>query len=227
MKLIFTTIFAVLFINGIVSAQNFSIGARTGMGNTMDLRSMRNGVIDKTWDKELFFRYETKGRLAFEASGTQYKYGYNYGPFISECAPWFPPTGEDLGGSMKYNMIDISLSAQYNITCSYMQEHCPMFKNLKSFLGVSIGAAYERTTMTNTSRQFSDGQIINDVAKGSGIVNPQIGINHTLTYSLKHLYLTTVAAYTVQPGNTTQYTFSTDGYPNSKFSARIGVGYRL
>lgn len=75
MKLIFTTIFAVLFIQG-VSAQNFSIGARTGLGKTMDVSHISNGTIDNTWDKEIFVRHETKGRFAFEVGGTQYSLGY-------------------------------------------------------------------------------------------------------------------------------------------------------
>lgn len=226
MKLILTTLIAALLVQT-VHAQSFSLGARTGLGKTFDVTQIKNGSISNTWDKELFFRYETKGKIAIEGSGTQYKYGYNFGPFISGCAPMIPPTGEDLGGSMNYNMIDLSISFQYNIICPDMQESYPVLKNLKSFLGLSTGVAFEQTTMTNTSKQYSDGQIIDDVAKGRGFANPQLGINHIMTYSFKQVYLTTAAAYTIQPWNIGVYNFNADGFVNNKLSLRIGLGYRL
>lgn len=214
-------------------AQGISAGFRTGIGNTMNISRMSEGIIDKHWEKELFLRYETKKRLALEINGTQYNDAeagiwhstgciVDYEPILT----FESPTRENLLTYTSYNMLDMSLGVQYDISCSYLQEKCPMMKNFRSFIGVAAVGTYGKVTTRSTDRSLSDGDITTTERTGSGLYNLHIGVNHTLTYSFGRLYVTSVAAYLVSPFSET-YTSHNQLTPNSKLSFRAGIGYRI
>lgn len=226
MKLIITTFLATLALQS-VSAQEFSVGIRTGLGKTMDVSRISAGTIDNTWDKELFVRYETKRRLAFEVGGTQYNTSHSMEPMIWECNWGLPITYEDAGMNAKSSIIDFHLSAQYDISCGYIKENCPFMKNFRSFIGVNIGARYESAEVTRYQKQISDGHITKEVSEQAGINTAQMGLSHTITYRLKKIVFSSVAAYTVYPWSMSTMYIDGNAYPNSKLSLRIGVGYTL
>src|SRR5688572_14419162 len=72
MKLIFSTVLALLLVQG-VQAQNFSIGARTGLSHSFDASEACTSDKELSWDKEIFARYQTKGKMAFEFRTGHYR----------------------------------------------------------------------------------------------------------------------------------------------------------
>lgn len=184
-KYLFVTVFAITSIST-VYAQNFSAGLRTGIGNTIDIAAIKSAPIENTWDKEIFTRYETKGRLAFEASATQYYTNYNPLADIKGYKIRYDMTVEPASTMFNNNIIDFGLSAQYEITCSQIQK-CPLLSGIKSFIGINTAISYQNSTVTMYDRLYSDASIRKTVNSSSNILNPQIGLNHTLVYNFKNL----------------------------------------
>lgn len=228
MKQLTLIILAFLIINIKASAQQgLSVGLRTGIGKMVNVTHIRSASTT-TWDKQLFVRYQTKGRFAFEAGATQYQYGFNRDPSL--MSPGFAtPTSKTISSRENYSLTDVLVSAQYDITCPYLQEHCPIMKRLRSFIGINTGLTMIRETSTNTGRSFSDGSINRNVYKNTYWVAPIVGLNHTMTYTFNRLYISSVVSYMVQPGYIQPTSYGADGITgtNSKISLRIGLGYRI
>ena len=108
-----------------------------------------------------------------------------------------------------------------------MKEHCPVFRNIGSYIGVNLGAQYASTEYTHYYKQLSDGIITEEKQQNTGIGNPQIGLSHTFTYSFNKLYLNSVTSYNFQPWQAGMMYLDGSYYPDSKLSVRIGLGYRL
>lgn len=232
MKYIFSIILTLLFAQN-AGAQGFSAGLRTGIGRTMDVSRISNGTIDNTWDKEIFVRLETKGRLAFEAGGTQYRYQragiWHSSGCIVEYEPLYftAPTSQNLITFTNVNMIDFSLGVQYDISCNVLKEKCPFMKNLRSFIGANAIGKYASIQTRSVDKQISDGQIHESEYTDRSLYDIHLGLNHTLTYDINRFYITSVVGYTV---STAIFYGSFADRPspvNSRFSSRIGIGYRL
>ncbi|MCB9044811.1 MAG: hypothetical protein H6550_01605 [Chitinophagales bacterium] len=220
---------AILLVSSPVFAQNFSFGARAGVGNTYDMSSLKSGVLDKSLDKELFLRYQSKGRLAFEVSCIQYNGTHTTPAQIFDCR-WGetePPTSTDGGSNALSNYVDLNLSAQYDISCPYIQEHCPVMKHLRSFIGINIGARYQSSTNKHYVISLSDGSISQEITRYKEINTPQAGLTHTLTYSFGKFYASSVASFYIRPWDMSAMYMNSSIYPDSKLSLRLGLGYRL
>lgn len=232
MKLIITTFLATLALQSAM-AQDFSVGLRTGIGNTLDVKQLRSGPIERVWDKELFVRYETKGRLAFEAGATQYNYQHagiwdNSGCIVDYEPLYFDaPTSENLITTTNVNMIDLSLGVQYDISCIFLKEKCPIMKNMRSFVGANVIGKMANVETRSVDRRISDGQVNETVYRDFGMQDIHLGVNHTLTYSIKRVYLTSVVGYSISTAIFQQNITSNDWPVGSKLSLRVGVGYTL
>lgn len=232
MKYILSFFLILLFADN-SGAQSISAGIRSGIGNSMDITQLRSGTIDRTWQKEVFTRYETKKRLAIELSGTQYNDAeagiwhssgciVDYEPLLT----FAPPTRENILTYTSYNMVDISLGIQYDLSCPFLQEKCPLMKNFRSFLGVAFVGTIGSATTYSTNRSLSDGGISTTELKQKGLHNLNIGINHTTTYSFEKIFISSMVGYMASPF--TNYSFSTNQpIENSKLSLRMGIGYKI
>ncbi|MCB9044812.1 MAG: hypothetical protein H6550_01610 [Chitinophagales bacterium] len=230
MKLITTTLLAALLC-GSLYAQSFSAGLRSGIGKTLDVAKINEGTINNTWDKELFLRYETKGRFAFEAGATQYIFTRNNSDSYVNTIICFPADDyyykyERVSQFNKYNVIDFGLSAQLDLTCKGMQQ-CPVLKNMRSFVGVYGSMGYAYTTTTYTDRSYADGMEVNRILEDKYPYNVTLGLNHTLKYTINKMYITSVVAYGIQPGSFSYMYWAGDPTPNSKLSLRLGAGYNF
>ena len=224
MKYIFSIIVA-LFIVQNAGAQGISAGLRTGVGNTLDITSVKDGVKHNYWEKQLFLRYETSGRLAFEINSTQYRYSYHEEPIIWDCT-FVPPTHETVDIEVTHRNIDFGLSAQYDLSCPFLQERCPLMKNFKNYIGLTAKSGLNERTDIYTSRALSDGNITEDRTQHRYVDGIHLGINHTTKYTFGRFYLTSTATVTVNPWDLGS--FAPAAYnENSRLSLRIGAGYRL
>lgn len=223
------TILALGLIAGLTNeanAQHFSVGARTGVGTLIEVRKGTKDVQNITWDKEIFLRYETKRRLAFETGITHYKYDYpidlrdglEYANLDFAPSPY-----EFIEGSGTVNAYAINLSAQYDISCPFLKDHCPVFKNLRSYIGINLMPTISSGSQSITSRRKSDGTIFTEESTSPASIDFQAGVSHTLVYTINKFYLTTVVGI-----NYTEFSsYPFIGGPNFKGYARIGVGYNL
>ena len=232
MKYIISTILAVMLSQG-VQAQDFSLGIRTGLGKNLDVTRISNGTIDNAWDKELFLRYQTKSRLAFEAGATHYNYRragiWHSSGCIVDYEPLYfdAPTHENLLTLTNVNMIDLSLGVQYDISCKALQEKCPIMKQLRSYVGASVIGKYANVNTQMTDRRLSDGSIRETTYRDNSLNDIHLGINHTLNYTISKLYITSVVGYSVS-STIFQGSFTDRSVPvGSRLSFRIGVGYTL
>lgn len=216
----------ILSCTGVI-AQDISLGARTGISRFLDIKEISSGALYKTWDKELFLRYHTKGRFAFEAGGMRYNVSYNdYPGEFTICWGDVPETHTILIGN-NVKAVEINLSAQYDISCGYIREHIPFLNNLHSFIGVNASITHSKTSQINTNQAYSDGKLSNTFNEYSGFSTPFFGMSHTMTYSFNRLYVSSVAAMMVNPFTLDAMTLYSSAFPNSKLSLRIGLGYRL
>lgn len=232
MKYVLSFFLILLFADN-SGAQGISAGIRSGIGNSMDITQLRSGTIDRTWQKEVFTRYETKKRLAFELSGTQYndaKAGIwhssgcivDYEPILTFEAP----TQENILTYTSYSMADLSLGVQYDLSCPVLKEKCPFMKNFRSFLGVAFIGTFGNVTTYSTNRNLSDGDITTTERTEKGLYNLFIGINHTTTYSFGKVYISSLVGYMASPF--ADYSIYTNQpIANSKLSLRMGIGYNI
>ncbi|HEY9178915.1 MAG TPA: hypothetical protein VIN07_14565 [Flavipsychrobacter sp.] len=225
MKYLFFSVLA-LFIGQNAYAQGISAGFRTGVGNTFDITSAREGIKHNYWEKQVFLRYETNKRFAFEISSTQYKYSYDaqYPEFMGGWGG--PINSETIGLTVTNNNFDFGMSAQYDLSCHILQDKCPMLKNFKSYLGITALIILNEETNTYTRRSLSDGNITEDRTRQALVSDLQVGINHTTKYSFNRLFITSSTNITVSPrylGSFAPMAYS----ENSLLNFRIGIGYTL
>lgn len=231
MKRIILTICA-LFTIYAGQAQGIAFGVRSGIGNTLDIKNLRQGAVEKTWDKELFGRYETQKRLALELSGTQYQYDHagiwhNAGCIVDYEPLYFaPPSSENLLTTYNYNMVDIGVGIQYHLSCPVLREKCPLMKNFRSYIGLAVVGTYGTIATNYTDRRLSDGAITETKLRDTKLHRMSFGAAHTATYSFKHIFITSTASYTVDPW-AASFRLMNSISPNSKLSLRLGVGYKL
>lgn len=139
MKSLLFTLLLVCTLFPSTFAGKFSLGLRSGLGiyNTMGYRQPEQLV---SWDKEVFARYSTNKRLAFEVSVAKFQWKYNdAGPI----EPSFNPSEFNYYyETVESHNYQISFSFQYEITPSYLIRHFPVFKYLKNYIGLSISPTY-------------------------------------------------------------------------------------
>jgi|GEM_PF-1667081 len=235
MKKIAAVIASILFTTALVSAQDFSVGARTGLGKTVVTDRISDGDMKSTWDKEFFVRYETKGRLAFEAGATQYSYQragiwHNSGCIVDYEPLYFEaPTSRNLLTVTDANIIDFSLGVQYDISCPAMKEKCPFMSNLHSFIGANVIGKYAGIETRQVNKRISDGSVYENNYTDRSLYDIQLGLSHTLTYDIKRVYVTSIVGYAVSISTGIFYgNWGGNNWPvDSRFSTRIGLGYRL
>lgn len=220
-------IFTILFSQN-TYAQGISAGIRTGIGNSFDVTKLRSTENTPTWDKEVFARYETKGRFAFELGANHYSYSETVRPYYEWClTEYFPSGNEIIAAKNQYNIINIGASVQYDVSCKALQEKCPLFKRMRNYIGVNAGTQYGNVNTTSTNRRYSDGNITESKNSISYFNHINIGLSHTLTYTFNKLYFTSVAGLNTN----TQEAFSNfapiPSSRNSSLSLRLGFGYKL
>lgn len=223
MKYLFSIILALSIVQT-AGAQGISAGLRTGLGNTFDITSAREGVKHNYWEKQLFLRYETKGRLAFEFSTTQYNYTYDEVPQVLQT--FAPMDHEPIALRIQNNNIDFGLSVQYDLSCPALQDKCAIMKNFRSYIGVTAVAILAERTEIATNRYYSDGRVAESRIRQTSINDMQFGINHTTKYSFNRFFLTSTVTMTISPWGIGS--FAPAAYTeNSMFNLRIGAGYTL
>lgn len=223
MKYLFSIILALSIVQN-SGAQGISAGLRTGVGNTFDITSVKEGTKHNYWEKQLFLRYETKGRLAFELNTTQYNYTFDEVPRILQT--FAPMDHEPLALKIQNNNIDFGLSVQYDLSCPFLQDKCPLLKNFRSYIGVAAVAILNERTEIATNRYYSDGRVAESRIRQTSINDIQFGLNHTTKYSFNRFFLTSTLTMTISPWGIGS--FAPAAYTeNSLLNLRVGAGYTL
>lgn len=223
MKYLFYIILALAIVQN-AAAQGVSAGFRTGVGNTLDVTSVKDGIRHSYWEKQLFLRYETKSRFAFEFNTTQYNYGYHQTPLMLQT--YFPLDYEPLSLEIQNHNIDFGLSVQYNLSCPFLQDKCPLMKNFSSYLGITAVAVLNERTEIATNRYYSDGRVAESRVRQTNINDMQFGINHTTKYSFNRFFLTSTVTMTISPWGIGSFVPMARA-ENSMLNLRIGTGYTL
>jgi len=208
-------------------AQEISGGLRTGLSHWMD---KGNGTCfsnsmdgqDKTWDKQIFVRYKTAGKLAFESSIGHYSFS-NYHAMETNDG------GQDQyfsGLTERSQNIEWNISAQYELSCPGMTA-CPALSKLKSYVGVVATPTFSRTRTDLELTRMSDG-ITNSIVEKSNEFTIWTGLSHTLLYSIKDkFYLTSAVQLQIDPNRFFEKNSGVVSSPDSRFGLQIGVGYQL
>ncbi len=187
------------------------------------------GSSQRTWDKELYIRYHTKGRFAFEVSAGHYAFREIQTGSIFDCI--IDPV-ENISYSVVRNVYERSqhmewnISAQYDISCPALQEKCPLFKNLKSYVGVMLTPTLNR--VTTSTEYFKDGGTLRaDDARDNW--NIWTGLNHTLIYNLcDRMYISSAVRLQVDPSNLFNTAAPSSVYQrDSRLGMQIGLGYNF
>ncbi len=216
-----------------VSAQSLTAGLRSGVSCWSQRAPKGGGFLEATpgkhlsWDKELFLRREGRGRWAFEAgvSHSALTDRRQISPIINHTS-----ANQTLLPHMRTRRSDnleLTLSAQYDITCSYMKA-CPLMKRFRSYVGASVTPALTKFT-ESTDFGLVDGVNYRTETDAEWF-QTWIGLSHTMQYeATPHLVLSTVVEGRAAPtellsGPAPGYEMAT---PAARFSFRIGAGYRF
>lgn len=218
----------VLFSAGLAcntSAQSLSAGLRTGPGASVDIRNTSDANI--SWDKEAYFRLETNKRIAVEAFVTHYSSDTKYetrefwgGDFFS--APYYSKISNEVNS----NQYTFGASFQYDITCPMMKEHCPVMKNISSFIGLDAGIRYNNEKGTQYGVRDADG-VIERMDYTNNYADVLIGLSHTVKYNLSekfYLISTTRAMLDTKNLSNAPYAISRN---DSHIGFKLGVGYNF
>lgn len=226
MKFLLATFSAILLLQA-ANAQGIAAGVRSGIGGNMNMSSIKQeGIKHNYWQKQVFGRYETKKKLAFEATAGQYNYSFSSTP--DNFQYFAPPAHEPIKVDVRNNTFELGFSAQYDLSCSYLKEHCPVFKNFRSYLGVNMNVLHTKSAQTYTNKSNSDGTIFKTEQVSPAWTDLYIGLSHTTTYSFKHIFLTSSASFMTNPlsGNGNIFPRAT-GVSNTTLSLMAGVGYKF
>ena len=226
MKRIITLALATLAVTT-VNAQ-ISGGIRTGASIWMD--KGKGSCIGKsldgqnlTWDKELFARYKTSGKLVFETSLGHYVFRNSSTPPAGDyTAPGYTNTGlRERSQNIEWN-----ISAQYDVSCPAMKS-CPLLKKLTSYLGVVATPTYSSTKTELSYTKLSDGTTTTTQATNNEFTI-WTGLSHTLVYDLcDHLYITSAARIQIDPNRFFEKNSGVSSTPDSRVGVQIGVGYNF
>lgn len=226
MKFLLATFSAMLLMQA-ANAQGIAAGVRSGIGGNFNASSIKQEVVEHNyWQKQLFGRYETKKKLAFEVTAGQYNYSFSSTPGKFEY--FAPPAYEPIKVDVRNNVFELGASAQYDLSCGYLKDHCPVFKNFRSYLGVNMNVLHTKSAQTYTNKSTSDGTIFKSEQVSPAWTDLYVGLSHTTTYSFKHIFLTSSASLMASPfsGNGNLFPRAT-GSPNTTISLMAGVGYKF
>jgi hypothetical protein len=118
------------------------------------------------------------------------------------------------------------LSAQYDLTCPALQEKCPVFRNLKSYLGVVATPTLSRNTVaTRYVDGVSDGSL-KQRTDSKDEWSLWTGLAHTMTYNLcEHMYISSAVRLQVRPDEF--FSNASTASRDSRLGLQIGVGYNF
>jgi len=225
------TLLAASFLFYTSNAQQFSGGFRTGASHWMDKEkgkcfSRENGRKHNSWDKELFIRYNTKGKLAFEASLGHYSLHNSYTP--DQLTYFAPPEYVVTNVNERSQSLELNLSAQYDVTCPALQQKCPAMKRLKSYAGVILTPTLSRNTIKTTYVDEVSSSDPKTSVSSKDEMTLWTGLTHTMVYSVcEHLYVSSALRLQIDPNSFFDKhesgTFSRD----SRMGFQIGIGYNF
>lgn len=222
MKYLITTLLAAITFQA-ATAQDFIGGLRSGIGKNMDASEFCKGDMFFSWNNEGYIRYETKGRFAFEVRAGHYNFkdASEYKPGILEFLPSELSYPEPIiAVNVRTDNYYMALSTQYDITCPAMKEHCPIMKNIKSFVGVDIAGMY--INELNNIEDGGTGDVLRQV--NNPRCNMQFGISHTLQYQLtEQLNINSSVRMMVSPYDFAE--FNTN--KSSQMNFMLGAGYNF
>lgn len=229
MKYLITTILAALSLQ-LATAQSFSAGLRTGLGYNVDLSTVGAKDIGRnsnqfTWDQEVYIRMQTNKKLAIEARFMHYALKDHYSRTVNTGVLMFPAETQFTYYDVKTsaNRYVASISIQYDITCPFKKEHCPVFKNIRNYIGIDIAGAYSRETTTLKNTDLTS-QFYIPTGKDN-YFNMQYGLSHTIIYQVSKTFNINMSIRgMLQPGEFDSYNTST-GIGNSHITAIWGAGY--
>ncbi|HRO42742.1 MAG TPA: hypothetical protein PL009_07890 [Flavipsychrobacter sp.] len=211
------------------NAQQFSAGVRTGASKWMDKKEGKcfsSSGQNTTWDKEMFVRYNTKGKFAFEAGMGHYAFSNqvtrtDYGCVYDANANIAAMYAHDV--YEKSQNLEWNLSAQYDLSCPALQEKCPLMKNLKSYVGVVVSPTLSRYTTTSYS---VEGNYTNKNSRDEWSL--WTGLTHSLVYKIdSRLYLSSTMRMQIDPANFFSKQPAGSSVRDSRLGMQIGVGYAL
>ena len=209
----------------ITANAQFSVGARTGLScwKSVYLGNADNKIANKgntpVWDKQIYARYQTKGRFAFEAGFGHYKMNQkSFGnDIITGCfTPYIP-----LNYTETHDFLEYNLSAQYDISC-------PAIPCLKSYIGVMLSPTMRYSNVTYTSKHMETGEL-ETYSSNHQSLNIYTGLSHYMEYCIsKHLNINSQASFRIDPSTFFSQQFSPAYYePNTRFSWQLGMGYEF
>lgn len=223
MKIITTV--ALLLITLInVSAQDISSGLRTGIGSTFSAKELCNSQNTLTWDKEAYIRYETRGKLAAELRFQHYRTSEednSYQILYQEYDQPYTYTHHRANTIRDY--YSASFSAQYDITCPYLKNHCPIMKNMSNYLGLDINLTASNSTYISSTQRDSDPNFYTYIDnRGVNLTRLSVGISHTVFYKLnKNFNINSCMRALIAPRDFTKFFGGSDSHIN----LLIGAGY--
>lgn len=205
-------------------SQEFSVGARTGVGKNFFLRTQDQQMpCNTTWDKQVFTRYQSKKRFALEIGAEHYAYTSNATRTILFADHIDPNTTIS---TTRTQNIAVYVSAQYDIMCRGAKTACPIFKNMRSYVGVVLAAQSSEDRTASQVRILATGAT-SDYNATNQYTTIMTGLNHTLTYKFsEHLSFSSVLSYKFDiSGALSSAAFVTHNAFENHIGYQIGAGY--
>lgn len=185
MKIITTA--ALLLITLInVSAQEISSGLRTGIGSTFSAKELCNSQSTLTWNKEAYIRYETMGKLAAELRFQHYRSSEEANTYPLLYLEYDQPyTYSHYTSNIISDNYSASLSIQYDITCPYLKEHCPIMKKVSNYIGIDASVLSIRDIYITSAQREQDKEYYTTINRENyNHMYYSLGLSHTLIYKL-------------------------------------------
>lgn len=223
MKIITTAALLLITLTN-VSAQEISSGLRTGIGSTFSAKELCNSQNTLTWDKEAYIRYETRGKVAAELRFQHYRTSEEDNSYQILYQEYDQPyTYTHYRANTISDYYSASFSAQYDITCPYLKNHCPIMKNMSNYLGLDINVTALNSTYISSTQRDSDENYYTYIDnRGVNATNFSFGISHTLVYRLNEsININSSMRMLIAPNDFRRFFGGSD----SRMNLLIGVGY--
>jgi len=222
--------FSIALLSGFPGgAQQHALGLRTGGSYWIDHSkgSPSDGShanSQGSWDQQIFYRYETGGKWAFETSVTHYTLNYTDG--FNDAPDVINSGYHNTGLHEKSQNMEWTVSMQYDISCPAMKK-CPVLRKLKSFAGVLLSPTWSKTTTELTYQKISD---LSKLAtqRTEYEMNLWAGVSHTLTYEVNtHFIVSSQVSFQLQPDRFFDKHPGVSSAPDTRMSWELGLGYHI
>lgn len=216
MKRFLTLLSLAAMTAGAANAQTLSAGMRAGAG--CNWQGTEHKYI--SFEQSAFARYESGHKWAFEAGIGHWGGAMKTG--VGTVGPLDDYSYTD--AHARVNTYEMNFSLQYDISCPYMQQHCPVMRRMHTFISLDVSPSWSRTNLLYKDNENLFLPATDHISREFRLWT---GLSETMVYDLnEHINLVSNAGFKIDPARLIA-TPDNNYQTNARLSFQVGAAYKF